>query len=88
MHNGCLPKHTDSVLLQEVILKGVPWDRVVWGMPSVVVLQRLRKLVLSDNHLCHLHQVSCSCNQLCLAHTSVQRYPVSLQSRQLLSFMP
>ncbi|KAA6424148.1 MAG: hypothetical protein FRX49_06107 [Trebouxia sp. A1-2] len=42
---------------QEVILKGVPWDRVVWGMPMVVVLQRLRKLVLTDNQLCHLHQV-------------------------------
>ncbi len=71
---------TDSVLLQEVILKGVPWDRVVWGMPMVVVLQRLRKLVLTDNHLCHLHQVSSSCNQLCLTHTSVRNCPVTQQS--------
>lgn len=77
---GCLPNCTDSVLLQEVILKGVPWDRVVWGMPMVVVLQRLRKLVLTDNQLCHLHQVSSSCSQLCLAHTPVQRYLVTLQS--------
>ena len=51
------------MFLQEVILKGVPWDRVVWGVPMVVVLQHLRKLVLTDNHLCHLHQVSSSCNR-------------------------
>ncbi|DBA75297.1 TPA: Leucine-rich repeat-containing protein 49, variant 3 [Trebouxia sp. C0004] len=42
---------------QEVILKGVPWNRVVWGMPMLVILQRLRKLVLIDNHLCHLPQI-------------------------------
>ena len=45
--------------LQEVILKGVHWDRVMWGMPLLVVLQRLRKLVLIDNHLTNLHQVRC-----------------------------
>ena len=59
---------TGCVLIQEVILKGVPWDRVVWGMSLLVVLQ-LSKLVLTDNHLSHLHQVSNSCNQLCFAHT-------------------
>ena len=30
----------------------------MWGMPLLVVLQRLRKLVLIDNHLTNLHQVS------------------------------
>ena len=43
--------------MQEVILKGVHWDRVIWGMPLMTVLQRLRTLVLTDNHLSHLHQV-------------------------------
>ena len=44
-------------LVQEVILKGVHWDRVIWGMPLMTILQRLRMLVLTDNHLSHLHQV-------------------------------
>lgn len=47
-----------GVALQEVTLKEVHWDRVIWGMPLLVVLQRLHKLVLIDNHLTNLHQVS------------------------------
>ena len=59
----CFMVNKRYVVLQEVILKGVPWDRVTWGMPLLGVLQRLRKLVLTDNHLSNLHQVSRACCQ-------------------------
>lgn len=52
------PATSSCLALQEVTLKGVHWDQVMWGMPLLVVLQRLRKLVLIDNHLSNLHQVS------------------------------
>ena len=57
----CCMVNMHYVVSQEVILKGVPWDRVTWGMPLLGVLQRLRKLVLTDNHLSNLHQVSNGC---------------------------
>lgn len=60
----CFMVNMRCVVLQEVILKGVPWDRVTWGMPLLGVLQRLHKLVLTDNHLSNLHQVSRGCCQV------------------------
>lgn len=59
----CCKVNMHFVVSQEVILKGVPWDRVTWGMPLLGILQRLRKLVLTDNHLSNLHQVSRGCHQ-------------------------
>ena len=41
----------------------MPSGRVVWGMPLLVIVQ-LSKLVLTDNHLSHLLQVSSGSNQL------------------------
>ncbi|KAL0045275.1 hypothetical protein WJX82_002456 [Trebouxia sp. C0006] len=64
---------------REVILKGVPWDRVVWGMPMVVVLQRLRKLVLTDNHLCHLHQVEGLSALVKLEELTIRHNPILRQ---------
>ena len=43
--------------------QGVPSDRVVWGMPLLLIVQ-LSKLVLTGDHLSHLLQVSSGSNQL------------------------
>ena len=46
-----------TALLQEVALQRTAWDQISRHMPQLLSLQRLRKLLLSDNGLQTLPQV-------------------------------
>ena len=46
-----------TALLQEVALQRTAWDQISRHIPQLLSLQRLRKLLLSDNGLQTLPQV-------------------------------